>query len=311
MPQELNSTGAASRAAVATDELLVVGEGTGTAGADEVRRIIGGMGLFINTAYSGTSFNYALADAGRIAPASNAAAKVGTIPLNASVAFGVGAQFVAENSGAGILTVQVTSPATLNGVAGGSFTLANGEQALLHQVAVDVWKAFFYMNNNAQYRTLSEASGSHIAAKVAGTYAMGAGVLAKSGTGTLYPLTVIPIKAADYPAINGLTTKLRIRAQLFVNDVAPTGDFTFGLYPITRPGTSGGAGLNIYTLGTVVSGSNGATVSAPAADSANDLVGSDFAMPADGLYVLGVVTTATVATSSHLHLNAQLQMRNT
>lgn len=38
--------------------------------------------------------------------------------------------------------------------------------------------------------------------------------------------------------------------------------------------------------------------------------GADFALPADGLYVIGVVTTATVAASSHVHLNAQLQMRN-
>ena len=168
------------------------------------------------------------------------------------------------------------------------------------------------IDNNASYRLVSETSGSHTAAKVAGTYAMGTGdPLAVSGTGTLYPLTVIAIASADYPTINGITTKLRIRGQVFVNDVAPTGNFTFGLYPITRPATSGGVGLNIYTLGTVVTGSNGATVSAPAADSAGNLVGSDFAIPADGLYVIGVVTTATVAASSHLHLNAQLQMRNT
>jgi hypothetical protein len=33
-------------------------------------------------------------------------------------------------------------------------------------------------------------------------------------------------------------------------------------------------------------------------------------VPADGYYVIGVVTTATVAASSHLHLNAQLELRN-
>jgi hypothetical protein len=166
-------------------------------------------------------------------------------------------------------------------------------------------------DNNASYRLVAQASGSHIAARVAGTYAMPAGeALARSGTGTLYPITVIPIVAADFPTVGGVTTKLRIRGQVFVNDVAPTGNFTFGLYPITRPATSGGAGLNIYTLGTVIAGSDGATVADPAADSANNLVGADFALPADGLYVIGVVTTATVAVSSHLHLNAQLQMRN-
>lgn len=164
---------------------------------------------------------------------------------------------------------------------------------------------------NASYRTILDCSGSHTAAKAAGTYAMGQGdPIAVSGTGTLYPINLISIKAADYPTINGLAPKLRIRGQIAVNDVAPTGNYTFGLYPVTRPGTSGGAGLCIYTLGTVVSGSNGATVSAPAADSLSDLVGSDFALPADGIYCIGIVTTAAVATSSHLHVNAQLQMRN-
>jgi hypothetical protein len=161
------------------------------------------------------------------------------------------------------------------------------------------------------YRPILSVAGSHIAARVAGTYAIPHGdALAISGTGTLYPIGLIHIAAADYPTVNGLAAKLRIRAQLMVNDVAPTGNFTFGLYPVTRPATSGGAGLNIYTLGTVVSGSNGATFTAPAADSAGTAVGSDFALPADGLYCIGVVTTATVATSSHVHISAQLQAHN-
>lgn len=166
-------------------------------------------------------------------------------------------------------------------------------------------------SNYGTYRTILEASGSHIATKVAGTYGMGIGdPLAVSGTGTLYPLQVINIVAADYPSVNGAASKLRIRAQLFTNDVAPTGNYTLGLYPITRPGTSGGAGLNIYTIGTVVAGSNGATFTTPAADGLLSAVGSDFALPADGFYIIAVVTTGTVATSSLVHINAQLQIRN-
>lgn len=165
--------------------------------------------------------------------------------------------------------------------------------------------------DTATYRTLMAASGSHIAAQVAGTYGLGNGnPLAVSGTGTLYPLQVIYIAAADYPTVGSLAPKLRIRAQVACNDVAPTGNFTVGLHPITRPATSGGAGLDIYTIGTVVTGSNGATVTTPAADSHTSMVGADFALPADGFYVMAVVTTATVATSSHVHINAQLQMHN-
>lgn len=165
--------------------------------------------------------------------------------------------------------------------------------------------------NNGTYKTLLTAMASHIAGKVAGTYALGCGdPAAVSGTGTLYPIAMVYLAAADFPTIGNTPPKLRIRVQLNVNDVAPTGNFTIGLYPITRPATSGGAGLNIYTLGTVVAGSNGATINAPAADSMNTLVGADFALPADGFYVLGLVTDATVAVSSLVHINAQLQHHN-
>lgn len=170
-----------------------------------------------------------------------------------------------------------------------------------------------YSINNAvaTYRNILICSGSHIAARVAGTYGIGHGAaIAISGTGTLYPLAVIQIVAADFPTVNGLAPKLRIRAQLYTNDTPPTGNVTFGLHPITRPATSGGAGLCIYTIGTVVTGSNGATFTAPAADLLGSAVGADFALPADGPYVIGVVTTATVATNAHIHMSAQLQLRN-
>ena len=167
------------------------------------------------------------------------------------------------------------------------------------------------INNNATYTTLMHVSASHTAAKVAGTYALSYGnVAAVGGAGTLYPLGVIQIVGADLPSVGGVTTKLRIRAQLYTNDVAPTGNFTFGLYPITRPATSGGAGLCIFTLGTVVAGSNGATFTTPVADLLGSAVGADFALPADGPYVIAVVTTATIAASAHVHLHAQLQTRN-
>ena len=165
-------------------------------------------------------------------------------------------------------------------------------------------------SNYGSYQTILEASGSHTAAKVAGTYALGDGdPIAVSGTGTLYPIKIIYIAAADYPSVDGKAAKLRIRAQLFVNDVAPTGNYTFGLYPVTRPATSGGAALAIYTLGTVVASSTVA-FNTPAADAALNGASSDFALPSDGFYVIGVVTTATVATSSHLHMTAYLQKRN-
>jgi hypothetical protein len=164
---------------------------------------------------------------------------------------------------------------------------------------------------NSPYRTLLDSSGSHIATKVAGTYGMGQGdPLAVTGTGTLYPLNTIYIAAADYPTIDGKAAKLRIRAIIECNDVAPfTGTFTIGLHPVTRPATSGGTGLCIYTIGAAVAGSTAVGTNL-AADSQNGLVGSDFALPADGFYVLAVVTNGTMATSSHVHISASLQTHN-
>ena len=171
--------------------------------------------------------------------------------------------------------------------------------------------AEFDANNTRLQALLLQAAASHIAGQVAGTYGLGNGeAAAVSGTGTLFPLAQIYLRSTDFPTIDSVAPSLlRLSAELNVNDVAPTGNFTFGLYPVTRPATSGGAGLDIYTLGTVVTGSTIA-FTAPAADSANQGVSSAFAVPADGYYVIGVVTTATVAASSHLHLNARLEMRN-
>lgn len=163
----------------------------------------------------------------------------------------------------------------------------------------------------ATYRTILEANGSITAAQTAGKYGLNSGGAAiKSGAGSIYPLNNIILAAADYPPIAGVNPKLRIRAQLYTNDVAPTGNFTVGLYPITRPGTSGGAGVLIYSIGTVVTGSDGATFTTPVADGLLDAVGSDFTLPVDGQYILGVVTTGTIAASAHVHCSAQLQIHN-
>jgi hypothetical protein len=163
---------------------------------------------------------------------------------------------------------------------------------------------------NASYRTILDVTSSHIAGKTAATYGFAQGQpLAVSGTGTLYPLNLIAIAAADYPSVDGLAAKLRVRAICSTNDVAPTGTYTVGLHPVTRPGTSGGAGLCIYTIGAAVSGST-LVFTTPAADATTGAAGTDFALPADGIYCIAVMQTGTVAASAHIHFSAALQMRN-
>lgn len=163
----------------------------------------------------------------------------------------------------------------------------------------------------AFYRCLIDSSGHITAAAAAGTYGMPQGqALAISGTGTAYALNALYIAAADYPAIGTLTAKLRIRVMLYCNDVAPGVTFTIGLHPITRPATSGGLGLCIYTIGAAVASSTVA-IATPAADSSNVAVtAADIALPADGHYVIGVVTSGgALAASSHVHISAVLQLR--
>jgi hypothetical protein len=159
------------------------------------------------------------------------------------------------------------------------------------------------------YHTILQGACSHIAAKAAGTYAIGIGdPCAVSGTGTLYPLALINYISTDYPTVNGVAAKLRVRATVSVNGTAPTGNFTVGLYPVTSG--AGAAGLKIYTMGTLVPSSAATAVVTPAASSMTSVASSDFTPPANGVYALAVVTTAAVATASLVEINAVLQLRN-
>lgn len=167
-------------------------------------------------------------------------------------------------------------------------------------------------NSGNTYKNLMQAGGSHTDGQVAGTYGLPSGnsAIVVSGGGSVYPLQIIALRAADFPSIAGVAVKLRVCASLHCNDVAPTGNFTFGLYPVTRPGVSGGAGVCIYTIGALIAGSATTQITAPGNDTSNTVTGSDFAFPADGYYVIAVVTTATIAVNAHIHMNAFLQTRH-
>jgi hypothetical protein len=205
-----------------------------------------------------------------------------------------------DNQDLSNLVVKVTG----KGLSTNDYTTA--EQIKLAGLSNYVAPAF-----NSPYRTLLDSSGSHSAAKTANTYGLGQGdIAAVAGTGTLYPLNTIYIAAADYPTVDDKVAKLRVRAIIECNDVAPfTGTFKVGLHPVTRPSTSGGAGLCIYTIGSPVTNSQAIGTNL-GADSQNAIVSSDFDLPADGFYVLAVVTSGTMATSSHVHISASLQTHN-
>ncbi len=94
-----------------------------------------------------------------------------------------------------------------------------------------------------------------------------------------------------------LTRYLRLRASLMINDTAPSaGDWTWGLYPVTA--VSGATGNIQMTVGAVVAASV-VTITSPAADSMNAVVGSDFAHPAAGWYAIGMATQAYGAAATY------------
>lgn len=99
---------------------------------------------------------------------------------------------------------------------------------------------------------------------------------------------------------------MRLRAQLACNATKPTIKFTFGLYPITVAGSANQVNI---TAGTVVSGS---TVEAnePSASTITQKEGSDFTVPANGAYAIGVVTSAKLTANSAVVLISQLQIRS-
>lgn len=109
-------------------------------------------------------------------------------------------------------------------------------------------------------------------------------------------------------AITGMTTKMRLRVLATSNNVAPAITFTFGLYPIATSGGASGAAATIASVGTVVSGSTVA-VASPPASARTPFTGSDFNAPAAGAYVLGFVTTSSMAAGSQVAVSVHVQYR--
>lgn len=146
------------------------------------------------------------------------------------------------------------------------------------------------------YQPLGEASFMFIAGDTAGTWysTLSAPVKTANFTSNNAPPQLITLPGTDY-AVSGLTTKLRVVAGTGINGAAPGINFTFGLYPVTFSGASGSS--ITLTLGTVVTGSTVAR-STPSANTAYQDASSDFTVPSAGVYVLGIVTSGTMAASS-------------
>lgn len=121
---------------------------------------------------------------------------------------------------------------------------------------------------------------------------------------TTVQINSIYLASADY-AISGRTSKLRIRAQVYVNGTTPAATITVGLFPVSS--VAGAAGFFQATLGTVVSGST--VPFSPTSGTKNQGNSGDFTFPADGDYAIGITLSTNLAANSIVSLAAQLQQR--
>jgi hypothetical protein len=166
--------------------------------------------------------------------------------------------------------------------------------------------------NNSAYRALLQSTAGVSNDATAATYIM-SGDLGKYASGATLAFAANEILAppmiyfddADF-TVASKTQKLRIRAHVLTNATAPAITFTVGLYPVT---CAGSADSFTFTLGTLVTGS-GAAVASPSASAVTAGAGTDFTIPADGGYALGVVTSGTIANNAAALVYGQLQTRS-
>jgi hypothetical protein len=163
--------------------------------------------------------------------------------------------------------------------------------------------------NNVAYRTILAADGMLQNKNAAGTYFLPGGqgsTMVLSAQNAQGAFASLYFAKADYE-VGGKTQKLRLRAQIAVNATKPTLKFTLGLYPISS--VAGSENNIAVTLGTVVSGST-VEFNEPAASTLTQGNSGDFTIPADGAYVIGLVTSAELTAKSAIVVNGQLQTRS-
>lgn len=175
--------------------------------------------------------------------------------------------------------------------------------------AVEAGAAFwFYSNDGINYFTKSmtaqpigQTTAYLTATNVAATYIVGGGLQAiVPATGSINPVNFVHIP----PVTGGNTIKGRLVATALTNATAPGGTVTFGLYPVSA--NAGGADVVTYTLGTLVAGTNSIVVPNTASTATSGA--TPYVTLAAGVYAIAVVTSATIAASAHVTLNARVEI---
>lgn len=151
--------------------------------------------------------------------------------------------------------------------------------------------------------TTIEAEGLIPGSAALATYWLGHGQIKVSGTADLQSVPFTQFGSGGY-AVTGLNARARVLCCVLVNNTAPGVSFTFGLHGISAMGGGAGA-ISITSIGAF---GNTAAISTPAANSQNQNVSADFAIPTSGNYGLAVVTSGTMAANSVVQVRAALQL---
>lgn len=158
------------------------------------------------------------------------------------------------------------------------------------------------------YRTLHWGAGviNDLASAVLVSFNIRPGTLfTPGGSGAFAPM-IFTLRRNDYDLLDR-TPKLRIRAQAYVNGVAPSRSFTIGLH--TATGHGGAANVFSFSAnGTAITGSTVA-FSGLAANSTNQGNSGDFDVPADAHYCLACNQSGAITANSRVSFTVQLQQR--
>jgi hypothetical protein len=156
----------------------------------------------------------------------------------------------------------------------------------------------------AVYRTIHEDTVIVYGDRAAGTYLYASGTIISGSTDTdQNHLSLFYFDDADY-SITGLTTKMRVRAQILTNATRPLITFTTGLYSLT---TAGAADTLVVTADSLIAGSTVALAS-PAASTASQGNSGTFTIPSDGVHGLALVTSGQLTDNASVQLAAQVQI---
>lgn len=160
----------------------------------------------------------------------------------------------------------------------------------------------------SMYKAVANTYHVRADALTAATYVLAEGSVAPLAvTAAGAGLAVFHLEPVDFTA-TGRTTFLRLKASLLTNAVAPTVNFTLGLYPVAT--VAGAAATVSITLGAVITGTTVAFTT-PGASNLFQGVSTDVsaATIVAGYYVIGLVVSGASAASSAQAIAARLQVR--